>query len=125
MIRLPEEGLGQRLWQAARAARCVDDGDDDLGGDQQRVAAQDLLVQHHLRATGLFRGRLDGQNIVHPGRGLEVYFHAVHHKHQTFAIHLVQRALLDAEAAQIVRAGAFHEMEVARVIDKAGKVVSS
>ena len=53
----------------------------------------------------------------------EIDLHSVNDEHQTFGITLDrQRRLLDAKQAQIIGARPLHEMQVASVIDDAGKV---
>ncbi len=114
--------LRQRLRQPPRPALGVDHRDDHLRRDQQRFAAADFLLEHHFRATGLFRTRHDRQDIVHARRALEVDFHAMDDEDEPLLVGADQLTLLDAEAAQIVGAAALEEMQISGMIDEAGEI---
>ena len=92
----------------------------DRRRDEPLVAAQDLLLRARC-ARRSSRGAAFGRSARRRSpRGFqEIDLHVAHGEGEAFRREL---AMMDAEQPQIVGAPALHEMQIARVIDAAGKI---
>jgi hypothetical protein len=94
-----------------------------MGVDQEIVAPGNPLAKHHRGALDLLGLGNDGEDVVHAGGLEEIDRHGPHHETEAFPIGFFEvGAVLGAGEPQHVGPPAFHETQVARVIDDAGEV---